>query len=274
MKASGLWNRLFWFLLALLPMAVPVRAADVEYTLQAKGEIEIGPDGSVRDYSLETKLTPAVADRVDRSVRGWRFEPITVDGRPVIARTRMTIGLRAEPVEGGYRLHVADVWFGTGSVYSSDNRVPHYPEAALRERLGAEVLLVVRLDPSGSVIDIHPYQTSLSEKISERRAELWRKVFEKSSIQAVKTWKFDPTEIIDGKPTESSVIVPVHYRISPSASLDDGRWSALVPGPIKPAPWVESATVDAPTIAGLANGEAASLTSRFKLRDEVIGRLL
>ena len=57
--------------------------------LTARGEIQIAPDGHVSDYELKTKLAPSVAQALDRAVRGWRFEPVLVDGRAVAAKTTM-----------------------------------------------------------------------------------------------------------------------------------------------------------------------------------------
>ena len=66
--------------------------------LEAEGEVQIAPDGKVSDYRLTSSLTPAVATVVDRSVRSWSFEPIVVDGKPVVAKTAMHLALKAEPV--------------------------------------------------------------------------------------------------------------------------------------------------------------------------------
>lgn len=75
----------------VLLLALPAGAqaqVEPEYSLDATGEIQIAPDGSVHSYKLDKGQKPMVEQALDKSIRHWRFEPITVEGRPVIAQTR------------------------------------------------------------------------------------------------------------------------------------------------------------------------------------------
>lgn len=271
---SGNWA---WFvLLALLqPLAAIAEKPLPMYELQATGEIRIGPDGHVRDYELKSDLSPAIAELVDRQVRGWTFEPILVEGRPVIAKTRMQLSLKATPSGNGkYALRIAHVEFGEPA-RAHQITPPRYPERAVRAGLGAKVTLVLRLDPQGNVVDVFPEQTSLTAPGSERVANKWRRIFEKSSIAAARKWKFAITETIGGRPIGSMIRVPVTFRLDGERETPE-LWQAFVPGPIQPVPWL----VDPDSLAAgserdaLEDGDVQSLSSRFKLKQDVVGMVL
>lgn len=271
--------------LAAVLMAVGMTAAHAApppatYTMEAVGEVQIAKDGHVSDYRLNSKLPDDVAKLVDKDVRSWTFEPIVIDGQAVVAKTSMHLRLSAEPVPGdqkNYQMHIADVRFGEPQ-HSGEMKPPHYPEDAVRAHLGARVLLYLHLDESGNVIEVQPYQISLAALTrSEHEAELWRRSFEKSSVAAAKQWRFDLTETINGKPIGTTVIVPIDYSIRELGSrrAEDGVWKGYVPGPVHPAPWVhEGQLAENRDLSSLHEGDALSLDSRFKLKDNVIGKTL
>jgi len=70
---------------AMLVLAGPALAVETAPTLEmsADGQIQIGPDGSVTDYRLDSKLPPAVAELVDKDVRRWRAVSHRPDPRPL-----------------------------------------------------------------------------------------------------------------------------------------------------------------------------------------------
>lgn len=260
----------------VLSLALPAwaqRQAAAEYSLQATGELQIAGDGSLLSYKLDKGQKPAIEQALDKSIRNWRFEPITVDGRAVIARTRIRIELQAQPAaDGNYALRVNNVWFGEPN-RRSKLRAPRYPRDAVMANLGARVVLVMKLDRAGNVVEQHVEQTSLNARASnEKIAEGWRRKFEQASLAAVKHWKFDLTEVIDGRTIESTVRVPIDYVIGGGGK--DNTWSAFIPGPHRPAPWINPLTLVDPGSEGLGNGDVQPLDSRFKLRDDVIGTML
>lgn len=272
-------------MLAALWMAGGMTAAHAAppaatYTMEAVGEVQIAKDGHVSDYRLNSKLPDEVAKLVDKNVRSWMFEPILVDGQAVVAKTSMHLRLGAEPApgeKGSYIMRIADVGFGEPQ-RNSKMKPPHYPQEAIGARLGARVLLSLRLDESGNVIEAEPYQTSLAARTrSEHEAELWRRTFEKSSVEAAKQWHFDLAEAINGKPIGTTVIVPIEYFISESRvpGNRDGVWKGYIPGPVHPASWVHDGQLaENRDLSDLHDGNALSLDSRFKLKDSVIGKTL
>jgi hypothetical protein len=247
--------------------------------MSADGEVQIATDGSVSDYRLRSQLPAAVADLIDKNVRGWRFQPVTVDGTAVVAKTAMHLGLKAESVEGkdGYRLQITEVRFGEPQ-RNAKIRPPHYPEQAIQAHLGAKVLLAVRLDENGQVLDAQALQTSLDAQArSEGDAERWRRMFEHASIAAAKDWRYDMTETVNGKPIGASAIVPVVFSLRELGAPPPpaGKWKVYLPGPVHPAPWMNTNPVaDASSLSSLRDDEAISLDSRFHLKDDVVGKAL
>lgn len=262
----------FFLLILFLPAAAHAqRGAKPDLSMTVTGDIEIGPDGNLHAYRLDEGITPAVEQAVAQNLRAWSFEPITVDGRPVIAKTRVRLNLSAEKIAQGYQLRVENVWFGEPN-RTSKMTPPSYPVAAARANLGARVLLILKLDASGKVTDVHVEQTSLSAKAEdERSAEKWRAIFEKPSIAAARNWTFNVTEIIGDAPVDiSTVRVPVEFAM---ANWSDNRWYGFIPGPRRPAPWVAE-QASAQIIDNLSGNDTQPLDSRFKLKTPIVGALL
>lgn len=273
-------DKMRMLMIAALALAWPMTAlavkpaADIE--MEVGGKIAVGPDGLVRDYTLTSKLPAAVAELVERNVRSWKFEPILVDGKPVIAETRLRMVLHGTPVgEDSYTLKVENVWFGEPE-RAHDMKPPRYPAEAARAGLGAKVVLVLKLDADGNVVDVLAEQTSLDMRThSEQVAEKWRRVFEQASVAAARKWKFTPGETVNGEAVGSLVRVPTTFRMGDSRKDDSGKWQAYVPGPINPIPWVTEDSVASQ--AGrdrLQDGDTQPLSSRFKLVGDVVGTTL
>lgn len=267
-----------FLLLGLFCMASLVSAAAPvlpDLDLTTRGEIVIEPDGSVRAWNLDDDtLSPAVRELLAAQIRGWRFEPVLLDGKAVVAKTRVSIALEARPHDDRYLVRLANVYFGSVE-RRGDMRAPSYPNNAIHYGLGARVVLALKLDREGNVVAVHPYQTSLSKSGNESQAQRWRRVFERASIKTVSKWKFIPGESIGGVVVESSVIVPIEFVLmQPGERRRSNAWRAFVPGPVTPVPWVTEDSVARLDPDSLGDGQAASLDSRFRLLSDVIGKEL
>jgi outer membrane biosynthesis protein TonB len=129
-------------------------------------------------------------------------------------------------------MRITEVRFGEPQ-RNAKIRPPHYPEDAVHARLGAKVLLAIRLDATGQVLDAQAFQTSLDALArSEGEAERWRRVFERASLAAAKDWRYDMSETVNGKPIGTNAIVPVVFALhelgTPVPPAD--KWKAYVPG--------------------------------------------
>ncbi|MFI4970195.1 MAG: hypothetical protein ACHP7D_08300, partial [Lysobacterales bacterium] len=97
------------------------------FDMDADGEVQIAPDGHVSDYLLKSKLSKPLTVLIDRAVRSWLFEPILVDGKPVIAKTAIHLRLEGVPTSGdNYAVKIVEINFGepkrTGNI-----EPPKYP---------------------------------------------------------------------------------------------------------------------------------------------------
>ena len=263
-----IYNTLLMLALFIFPALADQKTQrqDAELRLSVDGTIEIDPEGRVHDYTIETQLIPSIRDYVDQRVRQWRFEPITVDGRAVIAKTRMRVELVAIPNDDRYQLRVDDVYFGIAKTGENTRKTPRYPEAALRARLGARVILVVRTNADGHVTDVHPYQTSLTLRRSGKNStKAWRRLFEKAAMDAVAHWMYELDERIDGKSIGGTRFASFEFRITGDRDQKlTPAWQTYIPGPITKAPWQPEDTQRESRLETLKNGEALATSSRFR----------
>lgn len=250
----------------------PAESPRPAYHLSAEGDLYISADGSVLDYKLQSKnLSPEIAVLVDKKIRGWRFEPIIVDGKPVTAKTRLDLSLNATPVPGGYQLRIAGVGFGNPVRKPLGLKPPTYPIPANRAGVEADVVLLLTLNGNGRVVKSDVERTSLSGKGPQRVVTQWADMFEKSAQDAVRHWRFELTEQVDGKAaSKSRVRIPVIYR------LDNTKgWRAMVPV-VRPGHYLQFEDDKRLANASMAptDQRPQSLDSDFILRDKVIGTAL
>ncbi len=274
---------MFRFAASVLVTFLSIQALAAEkntvFEMSAVGEVQIAPDGSVSDYRLQSKLAPELANIVDRSVRAWQFEPVLVDGKAVVAKTAMRLNLKGVPVDAdNYRIEVANVIFGEPQK-EAHVTPPRYPDSAIRSHVGAKVLLYVKLDDEGRVVEAEPYQTNLDVRTrSEFEAQTYRKLFEEASVRAARDWHYDLTETVNGKKMGTLAMVPIVYSLhemGTRVASNDGKWKGYVPGPIHESALGHEAKVgNAAQFADLGDGEVQSLNSHFRLRDNVIGTSL
>jgi hypothetical protein len=106
--------RLSAVILAIMMACIwPVQAMEKPapvYEIDASGAIEIGPDGQVVRHELDKGQPAAIEQALARNIEQWRFEPIVVDDKPVIAKTRMRLAIEALPTANeDYQLRIRGV---------------------------------------------------------------------------------------------------------------------------------------------------------------------
>jgi hypothetical protein len=243
--------------------------------MSADGEIQIAADGHVSDYRLQSKLPDIVAKLVDHDVRGWLFEPVVVDGAPVVAKTAMHLNLRAEPAKAeNYVIRIVNVRFG--GPRADQTKPPRYPESAIAAHVGARVILAVRLDDDGNVVDAAVRQTSLDARASsETEAKHFRDMFERASLATAKSWHYNLSESLNGKKIGTVALVPVVFSLRGIGATEprDGQWKGYVPGPLHPVIWLHDNAL-ANNTESLEEGQAASQDSHFHLKTDVAGKAL
>lgn len=260
---------------ALLALPAFAGEPDVQLERTVGGHIEIAPDGSVSDFSLDSAMSlPEVTAALREQIGNWRFEPILVDGKPVVAEASMSVGLVLVPL-GDDRLafRIDRVAFGSPR-RTAEMVPPRYPKSALRQRVSGKVTLVLKLDAGGVVERVHVERVDLERNTqSDTRKEHWREVFAAAATRAARGWRFEAGAQAGGEPLASSIRVPVEFVINTGASPDD-RWRAYEPGPYQPASWAEPDVEAETRIASLEDGEVQPVDSPFHLLGDVVGSFL
>lgn len=268
---------------ALLSFTAPAAAepgATPSYNVKLKGQIDIAEDGSVIDYQLENELPKGVADAFGRSIMGWRFDPVLVEGKPARVQARMIATLGGEPTSaGGYNIRLIDAQFGSfGNLL---NIVPpRYPLQAIQSLIGARAVMIVRVDAAGNVTQVHTQQVDLYGDLkSSKKASVWREKFARASTRTVREWKVVPRDPMPGA-ADYSVAFAVDFALK-----GDSRWSARpLYGPVVGAPWMThpSVPVENDYLANLVKREGTPEPEpgsflydlRFRLQGSPIGSLL
>ena len=278
--------------IAFLAGAAPVADAqtvrqarqEVEASMLVTGHVDIDRDGRAASHVLDQpdKLPPYVVELIARAVPSLRFEPVLVDGAPVIARAKMSVRLVATPAgdgEGNMQLRIASAHFGEEysetdrtSVRQSNLRPPRYPMNIAQIGGKGTVYLLVKVGRDGKAADVVAEQVNLTALGNARQMEMIRATLSKTAVDnALKHWTFTPPEEGEAVDRDYWVVrVPVDFRLSDDRDTAYGKWSAYHPGPQQRPVWA------APTPPGfspdtLVAGGMTPETSRFRLLTPIEG---
>jgi hypothetical protein len=272
-------KRLYRLLICLVIFAaLAANAGDASRRMEASmlvtGWIEVSPDGSVHDYTLDhmDKLPPTVVSLIAKTIAAWKFKPVLINGKPVLAKTRMNLRLVALPLGNGlYSARVRGETFGNGKsdewVSYKERKPPGYPALALKLEVEGTVYLAVEVGRDGHVERASAQQVDLRQFGSERDMKLLRDVFAKVSIEAAKGWTFNPpTTGADVNADHWTTIVPVVFTIDGTGGARGyGEWVPYIPGPITPVPWEQDQLVAGVNTDALPDGSAFHPDNRFVL---------
>ena len=236
----------------------------VEMSMLVTGHIEIEPDGRVSSYVLDKseRLPAYVKSNLAKNVPHWRFEPVVIDGKPVRARSRLGIRMRALPAgDGDYRVAIADASFGDEYAKTEDRihsvamTPPTYPLAAVREGYEGTVYLILKIDREGQAVDVVTEQVNLTVLGDSRQMERGRDLLARASVRAAKIWRFRPPTVGEAaKESSWRVRVPVAYRLGDEAETAYGQWESYVPGPRTLPSWLEQKAAGSAPDALVAGG--------------------
>lgn len=211
-------------LLSLLLVAAPAFAGSPDlqvYTARAEGSLTIGADGSVLDVELtsDANLGTGVLEGYEQRIRGWRFAPITEDGRPVNAKGLMQLSLVAAREKGNematFAIRGVQFLDPPGVAPESERSFlapPSYPARALRAGVGAEVMLLLKLDAQGRVQAATTEHLALLGPVTRQsHQDSYAEQFRRSAERVALEWS------VTGQPEGQVVRVPVRYTTD--------RWS-------------------------------------------------
>lgn len=267
--------------------AAPLPVMETLLTRQVDGRIVVDPQGNLVEYTVESKLTETLRAKVEGMVAKWRFHPVLVEGRPVRAQTRMRITLSAKQEGENYLLNVDNVTFPgdqEGAVKADSEPLratitgksmtpPPYPSQMAAAGVEGVVLLYIRVDADGKVVDVMPVQAALLNV--RGRDNLLAKavaVFERNAVAKAKLWRFN-VEVHDPnlRPSDMTVTVPVDYKMV-GRKHNSEEWRVEVRGARKEASWLaDESDMQRVGVSDVSEGRVAPLATAFKLATEVKG---
>lgn len=240
--------------------------------LQVVGDLLIDADGRVADYTIADQTPEPIVKLLDRSVRGWTFEPTVRDGQAVKVRTRLNLTLAVRKRDdGGYLLQVEQIRF-TGVRKAITQKPPRYPQEAARAGISGDVLMAVRIDAQGKVMDVAPVQASLPyRRVKPSDVEYWGKYFESSAAKGMRDWVYEPADAQAGE-TDTTLIISVSYRMEDVPPASEG-WSAAAAGPAQRIPWLNE-TDQQFDPNGLKDNESIAIGAQPVMKTSVLGTVL
>lgn len=232
-------------LVLVLLVAMPLSAQNAravrkqaESSLRVSGAVVIGTDGVVQEHQLDpaSRLSPTLAAFVDRAIGQWRFEPVTVNGKPVRARVPMRLRLVASKAgDGTYSVRIASTHFGGDTPKDVPTwltqQSPRYPKDVMRAGGEGMVYLVVQVGADGAVRNVGAEQVNLYVAGTENQMVWIRKQLAEAAINAARSWRFQPPAAGALTGQDSWLVrVPVMFLMRQEKPRPED-WITYIPGP-------------------------------------------
>ena len=93
------------------PVPKATGGVQVVLAMNLDGWVDVDAAGKVVGYGTDAPVPQELRVNVDRAIRAWLFEPVSMREGQSAARTRMRLTLRAEPQGQGYVARIEDVFF-------------------------------------------------------------------------------------------------------------------------------------------------------------------
>ena len=244
-------------LIALLPvLAGAATRSDIrkqiEYSMLVQGAIETDVGGNVSAVTVDKpeKFPKGLAEYVQQHVSGWKFEPVLVDGKPMRARSQMSLLVVAKrPDKDTISIRIRNANFDgdgkgpqEGEVLSALQKTPPlYPESVAAAGVSGTVYVVVKVGPDGNVQDAVVEQVNLRALGKEKVMAAWRSALSDSALKAARGWKFKPpTRGGQASASYWSARTPISFMIVGTDPDRYGKWQVHLPGPRQTIPWFNS----------------------------------
>lgn len=219
----------------------------VESSMLVKGSIETNADGSVSSVAIDKaeKFPAGLVGYVQKEVMGWKFEPVVVDGKPMRARSLMSVRVVAKKMdEDSYAIAVRNASFDgpapvEGETLTSKTmRAPGYPPEVAAAGASGIAYVVIKVGANGRVADAIVEQVNLKTAGTDKEMAKWRKSFATVALGAARKWTFNtPVNGEQAQQESWSARVPVAFHMNSSLDTAYGKWEAYIPGPRQSVPW-------------------------------------
>jgi hypothetical protein len=264
---------------------------DTLLTMRVDGSVTIDLQGHVAGYQIDTPVPDTLRGTLDHAVAGWRFQPVVLDGKPAVARTKMRITLAARKLDPDhYQVTVDNVVFpgsasslgipansSSAGMYAKSLLPPRYPAELAQVGASARILIAIRANADGQTVDVAAVQGSLLDtRGTPRLMALAMKEFQRAALIAARHWLVGFSRTID--PTDSDDLtasVLVQFTM-PNREIDaPGQWLLESRTPLQDIPWEPKAEGNQRVgVSDIAPGELIPTVSDYKLLSDVIGKAL
>ena len=173
-------------------------------------EAKVDEQGNVIDARLLRSI-PVLDQAAVDAVKQWKYEPMVVDGKPRKALITVTVRFMLDEAENR-----AMSKFAQGAVRAEGDIKPPmlvkevpavYPEVARLARVQGVVILGVKTDERGKVIDV----------IVLRSIPL----LDQAAIDAVRQWTYEPL-VVEGKAVPAVFTATVRFKLQESPLIKPG----------------------------------------------------
>lgn len=243
-----------------------------EASMLVTGWIEVAPDGSVHDYTIDRpeKLPPSVLGLIQKSIPGWKFH--FAEHADAIQRAKMNLRIIARPIDEQHdSVAISGATFGnegataTDHVTFKDRQPPKYPRTAVDARVNGTVFLLLRVGRQGQVEDAAVEQVNLGVYGRETQMAHFRSVLGNAALEAARKWTYNlPSTGSHVMDPYWYVRVPVAFNLHVMGTPHDtyGKWEPYIPGPRASIPWAKndsrlSSSSDAIPEGGISQADAS-----------------
>ena len=229
--------------LALLASAVvPLQAAErTSAVVDVVWDVGLDVDGHVTALSTKDTTVPKLHAHLEKAIRGWRFTPGTLNGKPAPTKTHLHTRIEVRLVGDSFEIRLLGA--STGPDYANRPTVA-YPDWMARNHKQGLVLVIAHYDESGAVTEAKPYD--LHNRVDAGLVQ--------AALSSAKHWTFAP-ELVDGRPVAGDVAIPVCFHLE-GADPVDCEWKNPRTG------------------AKGAGSDAVALNPAARLDSDVVGRVL
>jgi hypothetical protein len=198
-------------------------------TARVEGELTVGVDGSIETYTIHTALPDALLEVVQKAIASWQFDPPSVEGRPVRARSHMHLSLVAAPEGEHFSTRVDNVVFhdnpkpGAKKPASRflQRSTPPYPPFQVE----GVVTVALRIGADGRVLDADATQCSIFA--IEGRTDKARActMLGERAARAARKWVADTAGHPEAQAGEWLATLPFHFHWGQQKlSVPAGKW--------------------------------------------------